>query len=233
MDMTPQTAWLLAISAVVIVGVVAFFVGRGTAGTKARIEELEAELARKRAEVDDYRKDVETHIDKTATLFVSMAGSYRELFEHLSAGYDKLATGTGRDRFQQRVDALLVGRPAAAVPAAGALLAGAAVAAAETSAAAPVTVADAAQVPAADSSAPERADAAAVEPAMAVATAASAGEGEGRALADDAAAGAVESAASPAPEAAADDIVRRAEGVAQEADAGVAAAAPAPGNDAR
>jgi uncharacterized membrane-anchored protein YhcB (DUF1043 family) len=212
MDMTPQTAWLLAISAVVIVGVVAFFVGRGTAGTKARIEELEAELARKRAEVDDYRKDVETHIDKTATLFVSMAGSYRELFEHLSAGYDKLATGTGRDRFQQRVDALLVGRPAAAVPAAGALLAGAAVAAAETSAAAPVTVA-------------------AVEPAMAVATTASAGEGG--ALADDAAAGAVEPAASPAPEAAADDIVRRAEGVAQEPDAGVAASAPAPGNDAR
>ncbi|MCK6409925.1 DUF1043 family protein [Thauera sp.] len=210
--MTPQTAWLLAISAVVIVGVVAFFVGRGTAGTKARIEELEAELARKRAEVDDYRKDVETHIDKTATLFVSMAGSYRELFEHLSAGYDKLATGTGRDRFQQRVDALLVGRPAAAVPAAGALLAGAAVAAAETSAAAPVTVA-------------------AVEPAMAVATTASAGEGG--ALADDAAAGAVEPAASPAPEAAADDIVRRAEGVAQEPDAGVAASAPAPGNDAR
>jgi uncharacterized membrane-anchored protein YhcB (DUF1043 family) len=226
MDMTPQTAWLLAISAVVIVGVVAFFVGRGTAGTKARIEELEAELARKRAEVDDYRKDVETHIDKTATLFVSMAGSYKELFEHLSAGYDKLATGTGRDRFQQRVDALLVGRPAAGVSAAGALLAGAAVAAAETPAAG--TVADVTQAPPADSSAPVRTDAAAVEPAEAVATAASAGEGG--ALADAAAARPVEPAASPAPEAA-DDIVRRAEGVAQEPDAGVAASAP--GNEAR
>ena len=37
MDMTPQTAWLLAISAVVIVGVIAFFVGRSSAGTKGRI----------------------------------------------------------------------------------------------------------------------------------------------------------------------------------------------------
>ena len=43
MDMTPQTAWLIAISAVVIVGVVAFFIGRSTAGTKGRIDELEAE----------------------------------------------------------------------------------------------------------------------------------------------------------------------------------------------
>ncbi|MER2553204.1 MAG: DUF1043 family protein, partial [Thauera sp.] len=121
--MTPQTAWLLAISAVVIVGVVAFFVGRGTAGTKARIEELEVELARKRDEAERYRKEVDAHFDKTATLFVSMAGSYKELFEHLSVGYDTLSGASARERFQARVDALLPGR--ALAPAAGALLAGA------------------------------------------------------------------------------------------------------------
>ena len=107
MDMTPQTAWLLAISAVVIVGVIAFFVGRSSAGTKGRIDELEAELARKAEEAERYRKEVDAHFDKTATLFVSMAGSYKELFEHLSAGYDKLSGASARERFQERVDALL------------------------------------------------------------------------------------------------------------------------------
>lgn len=109
MDMTPQTAWLVAIFAVVIVGVVAFFIGRGTAGTKARIDELEAELSSKKAEVEGYRKEVEQHLDKTATLFVSMAGSYKEMFEHVSSGYEKLSTGSARELFQQRVDALLIG----------------------------------------------------------------------------------------------------------------------------
>lgn len=109
MNITPQTAWLLAISAVVIVGIIAFFVGRKTAGTKDRIDELEAELERKQEEVAGYRKDVEAHFDKTATLFVSMAGSYKALFEHLSTDYEKLSTGSARELFQQRVDALLIG----------------------------------------------------------------------------------------------------------------------------
>ena len=109
MDMTPQTAWLIAISAVVIVGVVAFFIGRSTAGTKDRIDELEAELSSKKAEGEGYRKEVEQHFDKTATLFVAMAGSYKEMFEHLSSGYEKLSSGSARALFQQRVDALLLG----------------------------------------------------------------------------------------------------------------------------
>ena len=103
MDMTPQTAWLIAISAVVLVGVVAFFIGRSTAGTKARIDELEAELRGRTQEGEAYRKDVEAHFDKTATLFVSMAGSYKEMFEHLSSGYEQLSTGSARELFQQRV----------------------------------------------------------------------------------------------------------------------------------
>ena len=130
MDMTPQTAWLIAISAVVIVGVVAFFIGRSTAGTKDRIDELEAELSSKKAEVEGYRKEVEQHLDKTATLFVSMAGSYKDMFEHVSSGYEKLSTGSARELFQQRVDALLIGagRSAGEGGEAGKLLGGAALA---------------------------------------------------------------------------------------------------------
>ena len=130
MDMTPQTAWLIAISAVVIVGVVAFFIGRSTAGTRGRIDELEAELSSKKAEVEGYRKEVEQHLDKTATLFVSMAGSYKDMFEHVSSGYEKLSTGSARELFQQRVDALLIGagRSAGEGGEAGKLLGGAALA---------------------------------------------------------------------------------------------------------
>jgi uncharacterized membrane-anchored protein YhcB (DUF1043 family) len=225
MDMTPQTAWLLAISAVVIVGVIAFFVGRSSAGTKGRIDELEAELARKGEEAERYRKEVDAHFDKTATLFVSMAGSYKELFEHLSAGYDKLSGASARERFQERVDALLPRRvvePAAS----GALLAGAATAAAAASPdvgegaapetvavaeTAPVTVVDAAPAPAPEAEAlpePVPASAAAAAEAPAV-------EQEAAATAP-AASGAVE------PETEAADVdaaerVRRAEGAAAEA----------------
>lgn len=210
MDMTPQTAWLLAISAVVIVGVIAFFVGRSTAGTKARIDELEDELARRRTEADAYRKEVDAHFDRTAALFVSMAGSYKELFEHLSSGYDKLSAGAGRERFQQRVDALLVGRSAVA-PAAGALLAGEAVS------------------PAGDA-APASAVAGAAEPAAAMDAAAPAGD----------AGSAPEAAGEAAPAAdgegvavveAADDLARRAEGGAQAPEAGETS--PAPGSETR
>lgn len=113
MDMTPQTAWLLAISAVVIVGVIAFFIGRSSAGTKGRIDELEAELARKGEEAERYRKEVDAHFDKTATLFVSMAGSYKDLFEHLSSGYEKLSAGSARDLFKERFASVLLDGSAA------------------------------------------------------------------------------------------------------------------------
>jgi uncharacterized membrane-anchored protein YhcB (DUF1043 family) len=142
MDMTPQTAWLIAISAVVLVGVVAFFIGRSTAGTKGRIDELEAELSSKKAEVEGYRKEVEQHLDKTATLFVSMAGSYKEMFEHVSSGYEKLSSGSARELFQQRVDALLIGsaRSTGAADDAGKLLGGAAAAGTGVAAAAAAAV---------------------------------------------------------------------------------------------
>ena len=38
-----------------------------------------------------------------------MAGSYKEMFEHLSSGYEKLSSGSSREMLQQRVDVLLVG----------------------------------------------------------------------------------------------------------------------------
>lgn len=109
--MTEQTWWVVAVVAVIVAGVIGFVVGRMTTGTKARIEELEGELERHKAQIDAYRKDVDAHFDKTASLFVSMAGSYKELFEHLSSGYEKLSSGDARGLFKERVAALLIGAP--------------------------------------------------------------------------------------------------------------------------
>lgn len=106
--MTEQAWWVVAIVVVILVGVISFFIGRKSAEGKERIEALESEVSRQKAEISDYKKDVETHFDKTATLFVSMAGSYKDLFEHLSSGYEKLSEGSARELFQQRVTSLLL-----------------------------------------------------------------------------------------------------------------------------
>lgn len=155
--MTPQTVWLLVIGAAVLVAALAFFIGRSSAGGgQARIDELEAELRAKQAEMEtalqakqqemeSYRKDVEAHFDRTATLFVSMAGSYKGLFEHLSDGYERLSTGSARELFQQRVDALLIGsahsaeEPATSNNLLGGAVTGAAAAGAAAAAAATVS----------------------------------------------------------------------------------------------
>ena len=90
----------------VIVGIV---IGRVSAGGKKRVAELESELAKEREALSDYREEVEAHFDKTASLFVSMAGNYKDLFEHLSSGSEKISAGPARKRFRERVDALLLG----------------------------------------------------------------------------------------------------------------------------
>ncbi len=255
MDMTPQTAWLIAISAVVIVGVVAFFIGRSTAGTKARIDELEAELRGKQQEVEAYRKDVEAHFDKTATLFVSMAGSYKELFEHLSSGYETLSTGSARTLFQQRVDALLVGSAredgsrllgagavaSAAVGVAAAGAAGEAASAAAETVAADAPPADAlpesAAAPEASAAPAEVSSPAGVfdEPAHAQAMSERADEGASQAFAAESTRAQPAGAEPTGADAVADDadaIVRRAEGGGFDLDA-TASPTPAERADAR
>lgn len=109
--MSGQTWWVVAVVAIVVAGVIGFFIGRQTGGTKQRIEELESEIESRKEEIRGYRKEVETHFDKTATLFVSMAGSYKDLFEHLSSGYEKLSAGSARELFKERVAALLLDAP--------------------------------------------------------------------------------------------------------------------------
>lgn len=107
--MAGQTMWLVVIVLVIAAAVIGFYLGRVSAGgARQKTVELEAEIERQKSELNDYRREVDAHFDQTASLFVSMAGSYKALFEHLNGGYEKLAGGEGRDLFRERIASLLL-----------------------------------------------------------------------------------------------------------------------------
>ena len=106
--MFDQTGWVVLGVTVVVAALIGFFVGRMGSGSKSRVSELESEVARQKDELGGYKRDVEAHFDKTAALFVSMAGSYKELIEHLSSSYHKLGEDGSRELFRDRVNSLLV-----------------------------------------------------------------------------------------------------------------------------
>jgi uncharacterized membrane-anchored protein YhcB (DUF1043 family) len=110
-EMFDQTGWMVLGVAVVVAALIGFLVGRMGAGSKSRVSELEAEVARHKDELSGYKRDVEAHFDKTAALFVSMAGSYKELVEHLSSSYHKLGEDGSRELFRDRFSGLLVTAP--------------------------------------------------------------------------------------------------------------------------
>lgn len=108
--MTEQTMWLIGGAAVIVAALIGYFVGRSPLGGKTkRVAALEAEVSRQQDEIAAYKRDVESHFDRTATLVASMAGSYKDLFEHLSSGYEQLSSGSARQLFRDRVVGLLVG----------------------------------------------------------------------------------------------------------------------------
>jgi len=116
--MSEPILWLVVILAIAVAVVVGYFLGRGNAD-REKVDELEKQLAvqnkalsQQQEEMDAYRQEVNAHFDKTATLFVSMAGSYKALYEHLSEGYDKLADKSVQKVLPDRAGALLEEAPA-------------------------------------------------------------------------------------------------------------------------
>ena len=73
--MTEQQLWMIFVTAVVTAAVVGFVFGRISGGGKARVASLEAEVSRQKEQLSGYKRDVESHFDRTATLVASMAGS--------------------------------------------------------------------------------------------------------------------------------------------------------------
>lgn len=104
--------WMVVVGVGLVTLVLGFMLGRIFSGNKSRMVELQMELDRKQTELTDYKQDVEAHFDKTASLFVSMAGSYKDLFDHLSSGSERISAGPARKRFRERVDAMLLGEGA-------------------------------------------------------------------------------------------------------------------------
>ena len=107
--MTEQTVWMIGGGAALAGLLVGWLLGRaGGRGSQERhLAQLEEELKAERARMHEFRHQVDNHFDRTASLFASIAGSYKELFEHLSSGYDKLTTTPTRDRLRERVGGLL------------------------------------------------------------------------------------------------------------------------------
>lgn len=104
----------LLIVAVIIAAVVGFMIGRRmNVDNQQAIRQLTAEheqqMLEKQAEIDAYHEKVHAHFDKTASLFVNMAGSYKDLFDHLSAGYDQLGELGMDKKLPERAGALLDG----------------------------------------------------------------------------------------------------------------------------
>jgi len=105
---------LITLLAVIISGAIGFVIGRkrapgGEAEVKKLIGDYEEQLLQKQNEIDTYQQMVHEHYDKTAGLFKEMAGSYKNLFDHLSTGYEKLGNYSDKRVLPERAGALLDG----------------------------------------------------------------------------------------------------------------------------
>lgn len=143
--MTQDALWPTLIVVALVALLIGMLIGRFVGGARKKADQMAAELQAERDRAAEYRQSVDAHFDKTATLFVSMAGSYKELFDHLSSGYEKLSDKSSRELFRERVDSMLT----TAEPARQALTdAGEAPNETETMAATESSAEDAAPVPA-------------------------------------------------------------------------------------
>lgn len=113
--MSEPILWIVVVMAIAAAAVIGYYIGRGNVDRKrvdtleAQIESQSEQMSRQQAEHETYRREVSEHFDKTATLFVDMAGSYKALFAHLSEGYETLSDKSSRKVLPDRPGALLDG----------------------------------------------------------------------------------------------------------------------------
>src|SRR5690554_3780685 len=105
---------IIAIVAVVIAAIAGFLSGRRQADSspeqlKLLTEAHELQLAKLQAELDNYRQQVQQYHEKTANLLVSMAAPYKDMFDHLTEGYEKLGNDAEHKILPERAGALLDG----------------------------------------------------------------------------------------------------------------------------
>lgn len=108
--MSATIAWILIFLGLTAAAVAGFFIGRQTSHGRQEAQALKAELEKQRQEMTEYRQSVNQHFEKTASLFTSMAGSYRDLYDHLSESYSRLADAPAQRLLPDHPGALLEGR---------------------------------------------------------------------------------------------------------------------------
>ena len=80
--------WLGSAIVFAIGGATGFFISRQLKDKRTR--ELEEKLAATRTELSDYRGEVNQHFLKTSLLVGKLTNDYREVYEHLATGAQKL-----------------------------------------------------------------------------------------------------------------------------------------------
>lgn len=106
--------WVTLILAVIFAGIIGFVIGRrkapgGQDEIKNLMQEYEQQLNQKHDELEAYQQLVHEHYDTTADVFKNMAGSYKEMFDHLSTGYEQLGNLSDKRVLPERAGALLDG----------------------------------------------------------------------------------------------------------------------------
>ncbi|WP_455217189.1 YhcB family protein [Kaarinaea lacus] len=81
-------AWMGGAIMFAIGGAAGFFISRQM--KDKRTQELEEKLAATRTELSDYRGEVNQHFLKTSLLVSKLTNDYREVYEHLATGAQKL-----------------------------------------------------------------------------------------------------------------------------------------------
>ncbi len=112
--MSSAEIWGILILAVIFSGLIGFVLGRHKApGGQSEInnlmQEYDQQLKSKQDELEAYQQLVHEHYDTTADLFKNMAGSYKEMFDHLSSGNEQLGNLSDKRVLPERAGALLDG----------------------------------------------------------------------------------------------------------------------------
>jgi hypothetical protein len=105
---------MIVIVAIIFSALIGFAIGKrqrpgGEQQLKEQALQHQQELEQKQMELQAYQELVHNHYDKTAELFKGMAGSYKELFDHLSTGYEQLGNLSDQRVLPDRAGALLDG----------------------------------------------------------------------------------------------------------------------------
>jgi uncharacterized membrane-anchored protein YhcB (DUF1043 family) len=112
--MLSAEVWLTLILAIIFAGILGFIIGRrkapgGQDEINSLMQQYEQQLSQKNNELEAYQQLVHEHYDTTADLFKNMAGSYKEMFDHLSTGYEQLGNLSDKRVLPERAGALLDG----------------------------------------------------------------------------------------------------------------------------